>query len=251
VTSTSANDTTTLSRRRFIAASTAGKLQTSQALQRRPGDIVTYASSYTVISKPRTKMSSKVKDVDPELTEMIREVESFKKAQAEQEFYSKLRSNREKATFSMMMKMNPEALTNIRKEFFARRDSVTLDEFIYIIQKHLVNKKGDDSFVMETPEQREFGTNMYELFKDIDVNGDGQLEWQEFTSFTVEKANLLNKRQKLTSIAHYHDSTHTLDPSAHYRHRHDISRFVPIPQLCQFAMVVSVSIEFSLHLCGY
>ncbi len=78
----------------------------------------------------------------------------------------------------MMMRMNPEALTNIRKEFFARRDSVTLDEFIYIIQKHLINRKGDDSFVMATPEQREFGTNMYELFKDIDVNGDGQLEWQ-------------------------------------------------------------------------
>jgi hypothetical protein len=53
----------------------------------------------------------------------------------------------------------------------------------------------------------------------------------------VEKANLLNKRQKLTSIAHYHDSTHILDPSAHYRHRHDISRFVQIPSLAQFAIV--------------
>ena len=51
-------------------------------------------------------------------------------------------------------------------------------EFIYIIQKHLVNKNGEDQFVMETPEQREFGLNMYELFKDIDVNGDGMLEWQ-------------------------------------------------------------------------
>eukprot|EP01034_Spumella_vulgaris_P022221 gene22221-28335_t len=78
---------------------------------------------------------------------------------------------------------------------------------------------------------------MYELFKDIDVNGDGQLEWQEFTSFTVEKANLLNKRAKLTSIAHYHDSSHSLDPSAFNRHRHDISRFVNIPSLGQFAIV--------------
>jgi hypothetical protein len=190
----------------------------------------------------RIEMSAESKEIDPELAEMIRQVENVKRQQAEQDHYSKLRSDREKATFSMMMKMNPDALTNIRKEFFARRDSVTLDEFIYIIQKHLVNKKGDDSFVMETPEQREFGTNMYELFKDIDVNGDGQLEWQEFTSFTVEKANLLNKRQKLTSIAHYHDSTDTLDPSAHYRHRHDISRFVQIPQLCQFAIVVSACI---------
>ena len=107
-------------------------------------------------------------------------IEALEKArhQLSQDNYSKLRNEREKATFSMMMRMNPEALTNIRKEFFARRDSVTLDEFIYIIQKHLINRKGDDSFVMESADQREFGTNMYELFKDIDVNGDGQLEWQ-------------------------------------------------------------------------
>jgi hypothetical protein len=97
---------------------------------------------------------------------------------AVQEEYSKIRNEREKATFSMMMKMNPTALTNIRKEFFVREDEISLEEFIYIIQKHLINKRGDDSFVMETEEQREFGTNMYELFKDIDVNGDGMLEWQ-------------------------------------------------------------------------
>jgi hypothetical protein len=124
-----------------------------------------------------------------DLEHVIREIDNFRRSQqSEQDRYSKLRNDREKATFSMMMKMNPEALTNIRKEFFARRDSVTLDEFIYIIQKHLVNRKGDESFVMETPDQREFGTNMYELFKDIDVNGDGQLEWQEFTSFTGKQS---------------------------------------------------------------
>lgn len=128
-----------------------------------------------------------------DLSVVIREVENFKKSQmAEQDAYSKLRSDREKATFSMMMKMNPDALTNIRKEFFARMDSVTLDEFIYIIQKHLVNRKGDDSFVMETPEQREFGTNMYELFKDIDVNGDGQLEWQVCCSLSRSSCDCAN-----------------------------------------------------------
>ncbi len=62
---------------------------------------------------------------------------------------------------------------------------------------------------------------------------------QEYTSFTVEKANLLNKRAKLASIAHYHDSVANLDPSARYRHRHDISRFVNLPLQGQFAMVVS------------
>lgn len=181
---------------------------------------------------------------DKGLSEAIEATDKVR-ALMKQDALSKVRNDREKATFSMMMKMNPEALTNIRKEFFARKDSVTLDEFIYIIQKHLVNRKGDDSFKMETPEQRDFGANMYELFKDIDVNGDGQLEWQEFTSFTVEKANLLNKRAKLTSIAHYHDSSNILDASARYRHRHDISRMVKIPNLGQFAVVVSPKFSFS------
>ena len=31
---------------------------------------------------------------------------------------------------------------------------------------------------MATNEKREFGLNMCELFKEIDVNGDGDLEWQ-------------------------------------------------------------------------
>ena len=97
------------------------------------------------------------------------------------ELYSKLRNEREKTTFSMMMKMNPEALTAVRKEFFMREDKVKLAEFIYIIQKHLSGGSsniGDDLYSMQTNEKREFGLNMCELFKEIDVNGDGDLEWQ-------------------------------------------------------------------------
>jgi hypothetical protein len=114
-----------------------------------------------------------------------------------------------------------------------------LEEFIYIIQTHL-NKSSE----IEGEEQREFGMKMFDLFQDIDVNGDGNLEWQEFTSFVVEKANILNKRLKSTSIAHYYDNSEALDVSALYRHRHDISKFAKIPNLCQFAMVVSI-------LCGF
>lgn len=175
-------------------------------------------------------------DPDQKLKDAIEATEKLRR-EATRDAYSKLRNEREKATFAMMMRMNPAALTAVRKEFFARQDSVSVNEFIYIINKHLGNSRGDSRFVMETAEQREFGTNMYALFKDIDVNGDGNLEWQEFTTFTVEKANLLNKRQKMASIANYHDTTDTLDASAHYRHRHDISRFLNIAPLSQFAML--------------
>ena len=149
--------------------------------------------------------------------------------------YSKLRNEREKATFTMMMKMNPLALTAIRKEFYAREDSIDLQTFIYILQKHLMGGSAHH-YKFETNEQREFGTNMYELFKDIDVNGDGDLEWQEFTSFVVEKANIINKRIKLASIPQYHDVTTTLDPTAYLRHQ-KIAKLANISTLDQFCMI--------------
>jgi hypothetical protein len=49
-------------------------------------------------------------------------------ADEKKDYYSKLRNEREKTTFSMMMRMNPEALTAIRKEFFIRKDAVKVDE---------------------------------------------------------------------------------------------------------------------------
>ena len=176
---------------------------------------------------------------DAELAATIAAVERMQQIHKMDE-YSYIRSEREKATFTMMMKMNPVALTNIRKEFFAREDALTLDEFMFVINKHLINKHSEDDFVMETPEQRDFGANMFELFKDIDINGDGDLEWQEFTTFVVEKANLLNKRQKLASLAHYSDSTSILDASAAYRHRNDISKVINFPvRKIVFSLLVS------------
>lgn len=149
------------------------------------------------------------------------------------EYYSKLRNEREIATFAMTMRMDPSALTNIRKEFFAREDEVTLEEFIYIVEKHL--NKSDKQETEQ--EHREFVANMSELFKDIDVNGDGMMEWSEFTTFTVEKANILNKKMKFTAIANYFDSTEKLDSSSQHRHRHDYAQAIPIKTLNQFAIL--------------
>ena len=91
---------------------------------------------------------------DKSTKELSAALEKFRQAAAREQ-YSKIRTEREKATFAMMMRMNPDALTAIRKEFFVRRDEIDLNEFIYIIQKHL-NK----STVFEGPEQREFGMKM-------------------------------------------------------------------------------------------
>lgn len=101
------------------------------------------------------------------------------------ELYSKLRNERERTTFSMMMKMNPKALTLIRKEFFMREDSVNLQEFIYIIQKHLSAGASEDDKI-STQSDREFAFNMCELFKEVDVNGDCLLDWQVLSLVVVQ-----------------------------------------------------------------
>lgn len=175
-------------------------------------------------------IDSKPSADDAHLSEAIRAVEKLKQ-EALKETYSRLRNEREQATFSMLMRMDPAKLTAIRKEFFAREDSVNLDEFIYIIDKHL--NKGD----LGEEEKRRFVSNMCELFKDIDLNGDEDMEWSEFTTFTVEKANILNDRLKFSTIAHYYDATHKLDPSAEHRHRNNMAHVCPIKSMYHFAML--------------
>lgn len=107
-------------------------------------------------------------DENESYIEKLSIVEKFVLFQKQDE-YSNLLNEREKATFSMMMRLNPEALTKIRKEFFAREDETNIEEFIYIFQKHLNTNPSQegDGFIMETPEQREFVKCMFELFKDM------------------------------------------------------------------------------------
>jgi hypothetical protein len=87
-------------------------------------------------------------------------------------YYNQLRSAREKATFTLMMKLAPAELLSLRKEFFAREDELNLEEFLYIIQLHLLRD-------MPVKEKKEFMSYMYELYKEVDVNGDGNMEWYD------------------------------------------------------------------------
>lgn len=150
--------------------------------------------------------------------------------------YSKLRNTREQATFNLMMRMAPSALEAIRKEFYKRGDSVSLYEFIFIMSKHLLQDYALNS-ENNAAEKKEFGSYMFELFKEVDVNGDGQMEWEEFTKFTVEKASLLNKRLVLTSIPVYEDCTASLDPQVRMHRRNQISKMIPIQNTGTFAVI--------------
>ena len=42
----------------------------------------------------------------------------------------------------------------------------------------------------------ELVANLVELFREVDINGDGDMEWDEFTRFIVEKVSV-GKRSNL------------------------------------------------------
>jgi WD40 repeat protein len=161
--------------------------------------------------------------------------------------YSKLRNEREQATFNLMMRMDPSALATIRQEFYNRSDSVSLTEFIYIMSKHLIDIGNEFSCsVRNKQEQRNFVSDMHELFKEVDVNGDGLMEWEEFTKFTVEKASLLNHRFVMATIPEYIDSTATLDPILRQFRRNNISSMLQMQTIGSFAVLEEHKKEIQL-----
>mgnify|MGYP003384901659 CR=1 FL=1 len=153
--------------------------------------------------------------------------------------YSNMRNARAQATFNLMMRMAPNALQAIRQEFYARSDSVCLTEFVHIMSKHLFNNQNDETSSSKVKNQdlRSFCSDMYELFKEVDVNGDGDMEWDEFTKFTVEKASSLNQSMVMTSIPEYFDNTSILDNSAKTFRRGNITSMIPILNTGLFAVL--------------
>ncbi|CAM9417678.1 unnamed protein product [Scytosiphon promiscuus] len=46
-------------------------------------------------------------------------------------------------------------------------------------------------------------SNLVELFKEVDINGDGMMEWDEFTRFVVVKAQLHHAQMSIDQLAEY------------------------------------------------
>ena len=98
------------------------------------------SANNTVPSTPPPASSQVAPLDDSKLKEAMNALEKFHidNQHSPRTNYNKLRSEREKATFTLMMKLAPDLLTSIRKEFFAREDSLQLNDFLYIIQLHLL-----------------------------------------------------------------------------------------------------------------
>lgn len=87
------------------------------------------------------------------------------------------------------MMLGGAALNELRIEFNTRKtkdpDGFSLDEFVNLMLEKLGPPDGDTL---------RFTTELCELFAQIDVNGDGTMEWEEFTSYCVEAGIVATRR---------------------------------------------------------
>ncbi|GBG24373.1 WD repeat-containing protein 5-like [Hondaea fermentalgiana] len=91
------------------------------------------------------------------------------------------KNEKEQGTMDIMMLLDIDKVPALRDEFEQKEEGLELAEFVYVMRKYLKRSHLDDAQLV---------SDLCELFAQIDVNGDGTMEWDEFTSFIVETGNV-------------------------------------------------------------
>ncbi|CAK9106612.1 Uncharacterized WD repeat-containing protein alr2800 [Durusdinium trenchii] len=93
----------------------------------------------------------------------------------------------------IMMLLDIDKVPALRDEFEEKEEGLTLSEFVYVMMKYLKRSELDEADLV---------ADLTELFARIDVNGDGTMEWDEFTSHIVETGQV-DRENEPNSIQQY------------------------------------------------
>jgi hypothetical protein len=87
----------------------------------------------------------------------------------------------------LTLNFDPFTINVLKTEFYIRDWKMNLIEFILVVKEHLL------SWQTDIPNRDiKLVRCLTILFDEIDLNGNGILEWDEFTSYVIEKATVLN-----------------------------------------------------------
>ena len=75
------------------------------------------------------------------------------------------------------MLLDNEKLAMLEKTFMEKKDGLSMPEFVQLVMHSIYFRKEEEIDLV-------FG--LVQLFKDIDINGDGNMEWEEFTQYLIE-----------------------------------------------------------------
>ena len=88
----------------------------------------------------------------------------------------------------IMEKLHKKKMYVIEKEFAKKEKGLDLDEFVKVMLDHLEYNHDDAN------ERLKITLGLTDLFREIDVNGDGTMEWEEFSNHIIELGLLRNDR---------------------------------------------------------
>ena len=88
----------------------------------------------------------------------------------------------------IMMMLDTGKVKLLREQFESTDDGLNLHEFVLSLMKFIEANPADSSIMLD---EEEVCADLIELFEIIDVNGDGRMAWDEFTSYIVEAVSLV------------------------------------------------------------
>ena len=102
----------------------------------------------------------------------------------------------------LTLNFDPFTISILKNEFKERNGEMDMTDFIMIIKDHLIH------WQLDIPNrEKKLIRCLSLLFYDIDLNGNGNMEWDEFTNYIIEKAAVLNTmKNKNEEIKSYHSS---------------------------------------------
>eukprot|EP00752_Nemacystus_decipiens_P016546 g14788.t1 len=80
-------------------------------------------------------------------------------------------------------------------------------------------------------------SNLVELFKEVDINGDGMMEWDEFTRFVVVKAQLHHAQMSIDQLAEYRQGSRQVEVVSYNRSCETVEQLCYIPGSYQLAVI--------------
>lgn len=76
------------------------------------------------------------------------------------------------------MLLEGDELTALRRDFDTQSEGLTMEQFVSTMMRRLRSQARADPVGMVA--------NLIELFRQVDVNADGDMEWEEFSAFCIE-----------------------------------------------------------------
>jgi WD40 repeat protein len=93
---------------------------------------------------------------------------------------TKFRTDEEIVT-KMMMEMGSEQLKLVKRDFLENEDGLGMTQFVEVMMRYQPVKESQQG-------ELETVAKLCEFFSQVDINGDGSMEWSEFTSYIVESS---------------------------------------------------------------